>query len=491
MRHRFVFILFSIIIGWSFVGAQDLTILQFSDVHEITAVDDGQAGGFARAVTVRDRVAAEAPNEVLILFSGDMVAPSLMSGFFYGAQIVDLSNHLGIDYAVVGNHEFDFGPDVAAERFAESEFEWLLANITRADGTLFPGTSTYALVEWDGTKVGLIGLANDWRDLTSTGDSQYLDYVPVARELVADLQAQGAEVIIALTHAFMDDDRRLAREVDGIDLILGGHDHMITSEVVNGTTIIKSGSDLRHLGHVRVFKMNNTKAISWVNWIPLDAGVPEDADTLALVNAYEESLSGALDQVIGSTRVVFDTNRSQVRAVETPIGNLIADAQRLVTGADVALTNGGNIRGDRTWDPGDLTGRDILTILPFNNIVVNVKVTGEVLLSALENSVSQLEHNAGRFAQVSGVSFVVERDKPAGSRVSEVMVGGEPLDLAREYVVSINDYLAEGGDGYTMFADAERVIDEAAGPLLAELVTSYIRDNSPVDPQVEGRITIR
>lgn len=473
-------------------AAQDLTLLQFADVHEIHAIDDGANGGFPKAKTVIDSVRASSVNTPMVVISGDFLAPSLMSSFFQGSQTVAMLNHVGVNFGVLGNHEFDFGPEVLEEKLAESNTIWMLANMFNAEtGQPLAGAYPALLVDWEGTAVGLIGLANDWRDITSAGDAVYVDYVEAAATLTDHLIDAGAEVVIALTHSFMADDIRLAEEVPGIDLILGGHDHTREYAIVNGTPVIKSGSDLRHMAKVDLYLLNSTKPLVLFRWLPLDRSVAEDPETLELVAEFEAVLDETLGEVVGQTLVPFDTNRDQVRRVEAPIGNLIADAQREFVDADVALMNGGSIRGDRIFEAGDVTGLDVFTILPFNNVIVKVELTGEQLLGALENSVSQAEFNAGRFAQVSGMSFTVDLQQEPGSRVSDVMVGGAPLDLARTYTASVNDYIVEGGDGYESLTGTRKVIDELAGPLLVDVVTNYIRDNSPVNPQVEGRINFR
>lgn len=474
------------------VLAQDLTILQFSDVHEIHAIDGGDNGGFPKAKTVIDEVRAASQHTPLVLMSGDFLAPSMMSAFFHGSQTVAMMNHIGVHVGVLGNHEFDFGPEVLAEKLSASTATWLLANLLDVDSGLpLVDARSAVVVDWEGTRVGIMGLVNDWRDITSAGPSTYVDYVPVAREIMEQFEAEGVEVVIALTHGFISDDRRLAEEVAGIDVILGGHDHTLVSEVVNGTTIIKSGSDLRHLAQLKIYTLNSAPALVLFKYLALDKDVVEDPETLALVAEYEAVLDETLGEVVGETLVPFDTNRDQVRQVETPIGNLIADAQREIVNADVAFTNGGNIRGDRIFEAGPVTGRDTLTILPFNNIVVKIELSGQQLLAALENSVSLVEHNAGRFAQVSGMTFTVDASLEPGSRVSDVLVNGEPLDLGRMYTASVNDYIVEGGDGYESFVGTTKLVDERAGPLLAEVLTNYIRDNGPVNPAVEGRITFK
>lgn len=472
--------------------AQDLNILQFADAYEISAVDGGENGGFAKAKTVIDEVRANSNNQPLLMMSGDFLAPSLMSAYFQGSQMIDMMNHIGVDIGVLGNHEFDFGVEVLVEKLAESDTLWLLANLLEIEtGLPLAGAYPAVIADWEGTRVGIMGLVNDWRDITSAGPSTYVDYVEVAQEIMPEFEANGVEVVVALTHSFMADDRRLAEEVPGIDLILGGHDHTLEYDIVNGTVIIKPGSDLRHLAQVKIYKLNFARPLVSFKFLPLDRHVVEDPETLALVAEYETVLDEELGETIGETLVPFDTNRDQVRQIETTIGNLVADAQRELVDADVAMMNGGSLRGDRIFEVGPITGRDVLTILPFNNVLVKVELSGKQLFDALENSVSLAEHNAGRFAQVSGMSFTVDLSQDPGSRVSNVLVAGEPLDLNRSYTASINDYIVEGGDGYTSFEGTTKLVDELAGPLLVDVLTNYIRDNSPVNPQLEGRITFK
>lgn len=171
------------------------------------------------------------------------------------------------------------------------------------------------------------------------------------------------------------------------------------------------------------------------------------------------------------------------------MGNVIADAMRAATGADIGFTNGGGIRADRTYDAGTvLTRRDILTELPFGNVTVVTELPGSQILAALENGVSQVEKGAGRFPQVSGMSFAFDASAPAGSRVSEVMVGDQPLDPNKVYKVATNDYMLGGGDGYAALGGGNVIINTGNGNLMANDVIDYIAQSGKVTTGVEGRI---
>ncbi|MDX1575702.1 MAG: 5'-nucleotidase, partial [Kiloniellales bacterium] len=192
------------------------------------------------------------------------------------------------------------------------------------------------------------------------------------------------------------------------------------------------------------------------------------------------------------TEVKLVSRRAAVRTEETRLGNLIADAMRDAVGAEVAITNGGAIRGDRTYKAGTtLTRKDILQELPFGNVTVLIELSGADLRAALENGVSQVEDKAGRFPQVSGLNFVYDPAAPTGSRVVEVTVGGEPLEISRFYRVATNDFIQGGGDGYAALERGKVLIDAASGQLLATTVMDYIAAAETVAPIIEGRIVAK
>jgi 5'-nucleotidase / UDP-sugar diphosphatase len=189
------------------------------------------------------------------------------------------------------------------------------------------------------------------------------------------------------------------------------------------------------------------------------------------------------------TETPLDSRRATVRGGEAAIGNLFADAIRNGSGADIAMTNGGGIRGDREYAADtELTRKDILTELPFGNKVVTIELKGESLLAALENGFSEVETGAGRFPQISGIAVSVDLDKPAGERVLEVMIGDAPLDLAATYILATNDYMARGGDGYSAFKQGKQLVDAMSATLMASQVIDYIAAKGDVASKVEGRI---
>jgi 2',3'-cyclic-nucleotide 2'-phosphodiesterase (5'-nucleotidase family) len=242
---------------------------------------------------------------------------------------------------------------------------------------------------------------------------------------------------------------------------------------------------------VDVTEKDGRRRLSWWPTFRLidTAGVEGDPDTMAKVASLEADLSKELDIPVGKTATALDSRKATVRSGEAAIGNLIADAMRDAVGADVALTNGGGIRGNTEYAPGtELTRRAILSELPFGNKTMKLAVTGETIVAALENGLSDVENAAGRFPHVSGMSVEADLSKPAGSRVKSVMVGGAPLDPAKTYTLATNDYMAGGGDGYGIFRGAERLFGETDAKLMANDVMVYVRKMGSVSPKIEGRV---
>jgi 5'-nucleotidase/UDP-sugar diphosphatase len=181
----------------------------------------------------------------------------------------------------------------------------------------------------------------------------------------------------------------------------------------------------------------------------------------------------------------------RLRASETNLGDLVADALRADAGADVAILNAGGVRGDRVYPAGPLTRRTLLTIHPFGNVVTKLQVPGRVIVSALNAGVSKLPASAGQFPQVSGLTMTVDQNAAAGDRVRDVRVGGQPLQADRMYTLAVPDYLLKGGDGYTMLEGQPVLIGPEAGSLLVSALEKYIAAKGVVAPQKDGRITIR
>jgi 2',3'-cyclic-nucleotide 2'-phosphodiesterase (5'-nucleotidase family) len=479
----------------AFAQTATVTFLHLNDVYEISPKQG--RGGFAPLMTLLKQERAAAPDAITTL-GGDLIGSSMMSGITKGTQMIELMNAIGLDVAVPGNHEFDFGSAVLRQRLAESKFPWLGTNVLGEDGKTFAGLVPVATRKVGELTIGFFGiLTPDTRHLSNTGpDVRFAPVLETARAAVKQLRDQGADAVVALTHLTIAGDRQLAREVKGIDVILGGHDHDPMALYEGGVFIFKVGADAHYLGVARieiekVQTQRGPRVTVWPReWRTVSTvGVPPDPAIAAIVKQHEDKLDESLKVAVGTTAVELDSRRATVRLKESAIGNLIADAIRDATKADVAVTNGGGIRGDRTYASGaTLTRKDILTELPFGNVTVLLEISGADLVTALEEGVSLVEDVAGRFPQVSGLSFTFDARRPRGQRVVQVSVGGKPLDPAATYRLATNEYMMAGGDGYGSLKKGRPIIDASGGPLMANVVMDYIAARGTVSPAVEGRI---
>jgi 5'-nucleotidase len=470
-----------------------VTLLQVNDVYQFVPVDNGARGGLARVSTLRKRIAAESPHTLLLL-SGDTISPSVESNTYKGQQMIDAWNAVGLDYSVFGNHEFDFGPEVLRERVKESRFVWLGANVVdKRTGKPFADTPPFVIREFEGVKIGIVGLVLPETKSTSRpgDDLDFLNVCETAKRLVPEIKAKGAQVIVGLTHLSMREDKELARCAD-LDVIIGGHEHTLLESLAARTPIFKMTADAREMGRITLNIDAASGKLESIDWevIPVTKEVAEDPQFASVKNKYGKLLT-ELAQRVGHTDVLLDARSAENRSRETNVGSFVADAFRKATGADVALLNGGSIRADNTINPGDLTKRDVLSILPFSNPVVKLEVTGATLRAALEHGVSRSAEDTepGRFPQVSGLRFTFDARRPAGSRLLEVTVGGQPLDDKRTYTLATSTFVAvDAGDDYTMFRGAKFLIKPEQGQPAPEVLRKAISSVRSIAPRTDGRI---
>jgi len=471
--------------------ATRITLLQVNDVYQFAPVDRGTRGGIGRVLTLKKQIQKESPN-TLFLFSGDTISPSVESITYKGAQMIEAWNTVGLDYATFGNHEFDFGPEVLQERIKESRFGWVAANvIDKKTGQPFGGVPAYVIRELGGVKIGIIGLVLPETKTTSRPgpDVEFLDPCETANKVIPEIHAKGAQVVVALTHLSMREDKQVARCSD-VDVIIGGHEHTLLESAAGGAPIFKMTSDAREMGRIDLNISRTSGKLESIDWkvIPVTAETKEDPSLASVYRKYAALLKD-LAQVIGRSTEPLDARSFESRTRETNVGNLITDAFRKATRSDVALMNGGSIRADALISAGRLTKRDLLEIIPFKNKIVKLEVTGAVLRAMLEHGVARSSEDSqpGRFPQVSGLRFTFDAGRPAGSRVTTVTVNGVPLDDQKKYSLATSNFLAEGGDGYEMLKSAQVLIPAAQAPNDYDVVRQTMAGR-PIAPKVDGRI---
>jgi 2',3'-cyclic-nucleotide 2'-phosphodiesterase (5'-nucleotidase family) len=467
-----------------------LTILQLNDVYSTAPVDG--VGGLARVATLKQTRAAAGRRPFLML-AGDFLSSSVESTVFKGEQMIAALNAAGLDLATLGNHEFDFGVDVLLQRMAEARWQWVIANvIDTATGEPIGGAAPYVVRTFGPLRVGFIGLCLTAGIVTPDRPARLrlIDPLEAAATYLPMLKAELVDVIVALTHLTFDDDRRLAERFPEIDVIVGGHEHFPITAMENRTLISKSGSDAKLVARIDVSRRASGTVERFHELIPITSAIADDPRTASVVNSYASRMSAELDTVVGTTRVPLEGRTIRLRASETNLGNLVADAIRAGADADIAILNSGAIRSDRLHRAGPLTRRTLLEIHPFGNVVTKVAVPGRIVLQALNSGVSKLPVAAGQFPQVSGLTMHVDPAAPAGARVRDVRVGGTALDPDKTYTIALADYMLRGGDEYGMFEGQRVLISPESGHQIVTALETYLRAAGEVAPATEGRITI-
>lgn len=498
-----------------------ITIIHFNDCYNVEpGPKSSGAAGFLTAVNQFRHL------QPLILFSGDILSPSFMSTFTKGEQMIPVLNDIGVDCAVFGNHEFDYGIDNLIDFTRRTKFPWLLSNVVDKETSNQLGDGlTHHIIERQGIKIGLIGLIEEeWLSTLSTlelNDVIYTDFVVRGRELARWLKGPEHRVdfVIALTHFRTPNDVRLADSVPEIDLILGGHDHDYEIVKRPNCHIIKSGTDFREFSLIKL-KLNaqylnerRTKlAASEPHCVesggelaeekrqlnpcpslssesetpnPLKPFVAMDIERIECVayppepnlksklDKFVSTIDEKMDKVLGQFNCELDGRFSSIRKFETNLGNFVTDIMLASTHADMAILNSGTLRSDRIHPRGDFRMRDLFNILGYIDPIAVLQASGYHIWKALENGVSQWPKLEGRFPQISGCSFTFDPRKPPLARInpSDVQIGEEPLVLDKYYKLTTKAYLASGRDGYDVLKDCEVLVPGDESP---DLTTSIL-----------------
>ncbi|MFA3918289.1 bifunctional metallophosphatase/5'-nucleotidase [Ruegeria hyattellae] len=499
----------------------ELTILHTNDFHSrfepISKYDSGCDpednaagecfGGSARLVTAISEARARAGNSILV-DGGDQFQGSLFYTYYKGKVAAEMMNKQGYDAMTVGNHEFDDGPEVLRGFIDAVDFPVLMSNADIADEELLTDKISKSVVlEVGGEKLGLIGLTpEDTHDLASPGPNiTFSDPVAAVQGEVDRLSAEGVNKIIVLSHSGFAVDQRVAENTTGVDVIVGGHSNTYLSNVsdkaagpyptvVNGVQIVQAYAYGKFLGELNV-TFDDAGNVTAATGEPLvmDGQVVEDADTVSRIKELAQPLEEIRKKVVAAAAEPIMGEREVCRVQECAMGNLVADAMldRVADqGVTIAIANSGGLRA--SIDPGEVTMGEVLTVLPFQNTLSTFEISGQGLVDALENGVSQVEEVKGRFPQVAGLTFTWDPSAaPNEGRIAEVMVAGPdgfaPIDLAQTYLVVTNDYVRNGGDGYDVFSgDDKNAYD--FGPDLADVTAEYLAANSPYQPYTDGRI---
>lgn len=512
---------------WAKNGGYGLTILHTNDVHaRLMQFDkagetcDAQEafkgecfGGVARRATQIEEIRKENGNCILV-DAGDEFLGTLFFTKYKGNAIQHFMNELGYQAMVVGNHEFDEGPAVLADFIRGAEFPVLGANVDTSNDPHLKGLiKPYVVLDVGDERIGILGYTlEDVVNISKPGSKVVSRY---AKESVVaalkQLEKRNVNKIIALSHVGFESDKEIASQVEGIDVIVGGHTHTLLSNsdpsaagpypvVIPSPTgdpvlVVSAFAWGKYLGRLDVIFDKEGVLTSWKgNPILLDASVREDPRVRIEVEKLNQPLLALEKEVVGRTKADLVAGPF-CRFEECNLGNLITDAMLWATSsgyAQIAFLNGGGIRAN--VPKGEISRGQVLKVLPFSNSISTCGMKGADLLVALENGVSRADsaknEGTGRFLQVSGLRYSWNPERPVGSRVTAVEVrqsdgSYQPIKPAQTYKVAVSDFLRRGGDGFFVFAE-KAVAPDDEGPLLTDVFIEYLQALSPVEPEIEG-----
>lgn len=474
-----------------------LTILFFNDLHghlQPFEVKDEQgtrgAGGMARmAALIRDIRKENNRGHVrtVVLMAGDLLQGTPMSTVFQGEPDIRCLNAVGLNAAVVGNHEFDFGLDNFLKLKRQAGFPFLSANVVKKEDNELLCKPFHPIPLERNLSLTIIGVTTP--DLLYTTRPDIADSLDVrdavtsAREAYERVRSKGP--VVLLSHNRHQTDREIARALPGLAAIIGGHDHILMSPYrqVGDVPIFQAFENGQYLGCIdlEIDPSTGKARLTGSRYIPIVPGMPEDRQVSTIIADYEKRLDKTFREVIGRSDTFLDGERDHIRFEETGLGNFVADIMKERTGVQIALINAGSLRA--SLKKGPVTMGDVYSVMPYANELLVTRLTGKDLEEVLQRAVrSTREDEDGGFLQISGITFSVSGRRPSDIRVGDRSL---PLDRNTAYTVAVPAFLSTGGDGYAVLKGRTY---ENTGLLLRDLVIETIRQRGVISGKKEGRI---
>ena len=493
-----------------------LTVLHTNDVHgafsSVNSLTGGPSGaiGHDTIAGIYSKMKADRDGAVMLLDAGDATQGVYFVGQSKGQAAIEIMNAVGYDAMTLGNHEFDYGFERIKELAAMAEFPILTQEEIAKTSEDF---TQYVMFERGGYKIGVFGLTTPETEFKSFGGIDLNkagtsfgtidDIIAYAQKTADALAADGADFVICLAHLGIEDigygtSYDIRDNVTGIDAIIDGHSHTVLENIVqkdDAAPITSTGSSGANLGLLEFYADGSVKLSSISAAAAADEYTP-DAAVAKVIEGWYDKVKAEGAMVVATIPEDIKLARANERARETVMGTIIAEAMLAASGADIALENGGGIRDTNPVLPaGDVTVEQLVTILPFGNVLQMADVKGSVIKEALELGVSAYPTLSGGFPQVAGVRFTFNPAAPAGSRISDITIAGKALDLNKTYKMATNDFTAAGGDNYKMLTESFKTQLPLAKPELASLeqvLIAYLNDNKDnLITETDGRITVR
>ncbi len=473
-----------------------VTLLETTDFHGALLTGGAERssnrawGGSAVMAAWQRNVIGRNAERTFLLDGGDMMQGTPISNMVRGRSVIDYMNALRYDAAALGNHEFDWGVDTLRARIAQATFPVLACNVfERATGARPTWVKPYTILRRGNVTVAVIGAATPETPRvtipTNVAHLRFDDPIPLLRPIVADVRNKGADVVVVLAHIggeVRDGQARgeimdIAREVPDVDVVFGGHTHTFVSTTIGDVPVMVAGSNSRGLAEVNLVvnpRTHRARVVSQtLHKTYVDSVTVAPGDRIAaLVQRYDALVAPMMNRVVG-------TAPQAVRRDTPAMGNFVSDVMRDATRADVAITNSGGLRAD--IEAGDVTVGDIFEVLPFDNTIVSVRMTGDEVRQAIEQNPSR--------ALFSGVRARYDTSRPVGERVIGLeRFDGRAVAPTESLTVVTNDFMAQGGDGFTAFAGKWKptgVLIRDAAVAAVEALTAAQR---PLTPDTTDRM---
>lgn len=504
-----------------------IRIMSINDVYAFSPVQG--LGGYAEVSTLIEQL--RTPHTITVI-NGDFLGGSPLGEHFQGKCAVDVLNEMNIQYCVIGNHEFDFGNEILKQRIKESSFKWLGSNIKyKETNKLLEGITDTNIEEFTykskidekeeeiKVKIGLFGVCTlDTPVLSWPGkDIQFKPVVECAIE--KNNQLKECDMIIAVTHVDLKEDLQIADTIKNIDLILGGHEHFPYNHITKtGTLIFKTGQNAYWLGVVDydiqlhfVRNVNGEIIEKRFKFIPSwqmisNHGIPPNPNVLKVINNYIE-LKEKDDAKIDKHELIcvvkhqpLITKTAVVRCGSAQVMNHVADSlwkNFFVNGvsSDLAIINGGVVRGDSVYPPNTKITRGILMHeVPFPLIIVMIEIKGKFIKEALEQHLASYPAPAGSYPHVSGnVKVIVDGSLPVMSRIKQISINDSPMDFEKEYLLTTSQFLSQGGDKCSAYTNGVCVEDDDGSPpktKIFDILLPYLKNLSELDATLEERLQV-